>query len=79
MISSNYSTLILYTGMFHTIIALLSFSLSVEKTVSFNQQATGAVLDLIGDENEGMKKSKNVLKWYNKRSKPRIFLSNYVM
>ena len=50
--------------MLHTIIALLlSFSLSVEKTVSFNQQATGAVLDMMGDENEGMKKSKNVLKW----------------
>ncbi|XP_042297422.1 ATP-dependent RNA helicase DDX54 [Sceloporus undulatus] len=36
---------------------------------AFEQQASGAVLDLMGDENENMNKNKKLLKWDRKRKR----------
>ena len=42
---------------------LFFFSLSVQPGVSFDQEAAGAVLDIMGDENQHLKRPTNTMKW----------------
>ncbi|XP_030075539.1 ATP-dependent RNA helicase DDX54 isoform X2 [Microcaecilia unicolor] len=44
-------------------------SISVEGSCSFDQQASGAMMDILGDQNEDMRKSSQLLKWDRKKKK----------
>ncbi|XP_029427665.1 ATP-dependent RNA helicase DDX54 [Rhinatrema bivittatum] len=44
-------------------------SISGEGGSSFEQQAAGAMMDILGDQNEDMKKSSQLLKWDRKKKK----------
>nr|XP_033812268.1 ATP-dependent RNA helicase DDX54 [Geotrypetes seraphini] len=44
-------------------------SIGVEGSSSFDQQASGAMMDILGDQNEDMRKGSQMLKWDRKKKK----------